>query len=63
MVAIFQIFVDVLGIFMTFVKTYLIPATSSDINIIHVALWLPVTLGLVAGTISMIKGMWRSRKA
>ena len=62
MTAIFQIFVDVIGIFVTFVKTYLIPATASEINILHVAIWTPVTVGLIVLTVGMLKGMWQSKR-
>ena len=61
MVALVQIFVDIIGIFFTFVQTYLVPDTASNINIIHVAVWTPVVIGLLALTASFIKGLWARR--
>ena len=63
MSALVQTFVDIIGILVTFVKTYLIPATASDVNILHVAIWAPVVLGLITLTGSMLKGLWSRRRA
>lgn len=54
-------FITIIGLFWTFMQTYLVPATVADINIIHVAIWVPVMLGLLTGTIGTIKGMWSRR--
>jgi len=62
MVAMVQIFIDVITILWTFVQTYLIPATVADINIIHVAIWTPVVIGLLSMVISFGKGMWSRGK-
>lgn len=63
MVDLVQIFMDVIGVFWTFVETYMIPATVADVNIIHVAIWTPIMLGLVTGTIGTLRGLFRSRRA
>ena len=62
MVALFQVFMDVLGIMFTFVQTYLIPPTASDVNVIHVAVWTPITLGILGGVIAFFKKLWGGNK-
>ncbi len=62
MTAMFQVFVDIISLLWTFVQTYLIPATTSDINIIHVAIWTPVAIGILNQVVNFGKGMWRSGK-
>ncbi len=59
MVALVQAFVDIIGVLITFVTTYLVPADASSITILHVAIWTPVVLGLLTLTIGMLRGMWR----
>lgn len=65
MAAIVAALVTLIGTFVTFVQDYLIPATAADINLIHVAIWTPVVLGLLSLTGGFLKGMWarRGRKA
>lgn len=59
-------FINIITLFWTFVKTYLVPTGVSDVNIIHVAIWTPVMLGLLTMTTTTIKRLWggssRSRK-
>jgi hypothetical protein len=61
MAALVTEFVAVLTVLFNFVKLNLIPVDVASINIIHVAIWLPVTIGLVKLTIGMVKGFWSSR--
>lgn len=56
-----QVFIDVVTALYTFVSTNLIPATAADVNIIHVAIWTPVVIGLIKLVVSMIKGFWARR--
>lgn len=56
-----QAFVDMIIIFYNFVVENLIPATAADINLIHVAIWLPIIVGLVSTVVAMIKGFWGGR--
>lgn len=58
MLAIFQEFIAVIGSFILFVQDYLIPDTASNVNILHVAVWLPVTLGLLGATASFLRSFW-----
>lgn len=59
MTSLVQTFVDVIGILWTFIEAHLIPTTVSGVNIIHVAIWTPVTIGLASMTIAFAKGMWK----
>jgi hypothetical protein len=56
-------FVAVITTLYTFVSTNLIPADVASVNIIHVAIWTPVTIGLINGVVAMIKRFWSSRRA
>lgn len=58
MVALVQVFLDVIAALLTFVQGNLIPAAVADVNIIHVAIWTPVVLGLAAGVVAFLKRMW-----
>lgn len=58
MVTLVQTFVDVIGVLITFVTTYLVPADVASITILHIAIWTPVVLGLLTLTIGMLRGMW-----
>lgn len=62
MAAMIQIFIDVITILWTFVQNYLIPTTVADINLIHVAIWTPVVIGLLTMVIGFAKSMWARRK-
>jgi len=62
MTAMFQVFVDIISLLWTFVQTYLIPASVSNVNIIHVAIWTPVTIGILNQVVNFGKGMWRGGK-
>ncbi len=61
MTALVQAFLDIVGLFVTFIQTYLIPADAASITILHVAIWTPVVLGLVGLTTGMLKRMWARR--
>ena len=61
MTALVQVFLDIIGLFVTFVTDYLIPADAASISILHVAIWTPVVLGLVSLTTGMLKRMWARR--
>ncbi|PDW00978.1 hypothetical protein [Candidatus Chloroploca asiatica] len=61
MVALVQVFVDVMGALLTFVITYLIPDEVADVTILHVAIWTPVTIGLAGMVIGFVKKMWGRR--
>lgn len=58
MAALVTEFVAVLTVLFTFVQDNLIPADVASVNIIHVAIWLPVVIGLVIMTIGMVKSFW-----
>lgn len=60
--AMVQIFIDVITVLWTFVSSYLIPATVADINLIHVAIWTPVVIGLLSMVVGFAKSMWARRK-
>jgi len=61
MVALVQVFLDVIGVLFTFVQTYLIPANVAGVTILHVAIWTPVVIGLAGLTVSFVKRMWSRR--
>lgn len=61
MSALVQAFLDIVGLFVTFIQTYLIPVDAASITILHVAIWTPVVLGLVSLTTGMLKRMWARR--
>jgi hypothetical protein len=63
MVALVQVFVDVVGVLWTFVNTYMVPATVADVTIIHVAIWTPVIIGLLTMVSMFIKSLWGRKKA
>jgi hypothetical protein len=63
MVALVQVFVDVVGVLWTFVNTYMVPATPAGITIIHVAIWTPVVIGLLTMVSMFIKSLWGRKKA
>jgi hypothetical protein len=55
-------FVTLVGTFITFVNTYLVPADADSITILHVAIWTPVILGLLSLTVGMLRKMWGGKK-
>lgn len=56
-----EAFVALIVVLYNFVVENLIPATAADMNLIHVAIWLPVIVGLVSTVVAMIKGFWGRR--
>lgn len=54
-------FVAVITTLYGFVEGNLVPADVASINIIHVAIWTPVTIGLITLVVSMVKGFWARR--
>ena len=59
MSALINEFIAVITILYTFVADNLVPADAASVNIIHVAIWTPVMVGLVSSVVTMIKGFWR----
>jgi len=57
-----QVFLAVVTVLWDFVKANLIPPDVASINIIHIAIWTPVTLVLLSLVIAWGKGMWSRRK-
>lgn len=58
MTALVQGFVDIVTILFGFVKTQLVPADFASTTILHVAIWLPVVIGLISLTVGMTKSLW-----
>ncbi len=50
-------FLNVVGVFTHWAMSYLIPASASEINILHIAVWTPDTLGLVTLSGGMVRRM------
>lgn len=58
-----QVLLGAVTVLWDFVKTSVIPPDAASINIIHIAIWVPVTLGLLSMVIAWGKGMWSRRKS
>lgn len=55
-------FIDIIGQFIVFVNTYLVPTSASAVTILHVAIWTPVMTGLAGLVVGFLKGMWGGRR-
>jgi hypothetical protein len=58
MAAIFTEIMLVVAELFTFVETNLVPADAASLNIIHIAVWTPVTLGLIGMLVRVLKSFW-----
>lgn len=52
-------FLDVLSLILASVRLWIVPATSADISILHVAIWTPVTLALAGGVTVFVRRLAR----
>ncbi|HEU4323289.1 MAG TPA: hypothetical protein VFS21_09060 [Roseiflexaceae bacterium] len=57
----FQTFLNILTLLINFVMDTLVPPSIAEVNIIHVAIWLPVTIGLLSLVIALVRGFWSRR--
>ena len=53
--------ITVTGLLWDFMEGRIIPTSIAEINIVHVAIWVPVTLGLISGAGASIKRMFGRR--
>ncbi len=56
-------FLNLLGMLVAFVQARLIPASLAELSLLHVAIWSPVVVGLVALSARTLRSMVRRRPA
>ncbi len=57
----FQTFLNILTLLISFVMDTLVPPSIAEVNIIHIAIWLPVTIGLLTMVVGLVRGFWNRR--
>lgn len=55
-------FLNLVSILLAFISSTIVPASAGDVTLLHVAIWVPVVVGLVAGTWNLIRRQARRPK-